>query len=393
MKRATVMWVFVGAALAALIAWVASNTYWEDVKVPMPLKGEARTNPFYVLQRFAETLGARTVWDRVLTIPPTDSVIVLSMWHWTLSATRRQALERWVESGGRLVVDETLAGDPEDFERWSGIVTDFGELDEATESVRGGQELCRLYEEELNQPLAPDLPASSYWLCDFDGLSFLVSNRETVWALRDRSGIQAMRVQVGRGSVTVINATPFRERSLFDGDHGRLFVAATGMHVGDDIHFLSEDDHPSLLALLWQHGAPVVLLSLALIGLVIWRGTVRFGPLEAPFDAARRSLAEQIRGTGQFALRHGGGDTLHAASVRALDEAAERRIPGYVRLTAKERATAVARLTGVEWKTLATAVHRTGVRRSHDLRHTIAVLEAARRQILITHIRSSHGTH
>ena len=86
MKRATVMWVFVGAALAALVAWVASNTYWEDVKVPMPLKGEARTNPFYVPQRFAEALGARTVWDRVLTIPPTDSVIVLSMWHWTLSA-------------------------------------------------------------------------------------------------------------------------------------------------------------------------------------------------------------------------------------------------------------------------------------------------------------------
>ena len=117
-----------------------------------------------------------------------------------------------------------------------------------------------------------------------------------------------MRVQVGRGSVTVINATPFRERSLFNGNHGRLFVAATGMRRGDDIHFLSEENHPSLLALLWQHGAPVVLLSLALIGLVIWRGTVRFGPLEAPSDAARRSLAEQIRGTGQFALRHGGGD-------------------------------------------------------------------------------------
>ena len=146
------MWVFVGAALAALVAWVASNTYWEDVKVPMPLKGEARTNPFYVPQRFAEALGARTVWVSGSTIPPTDSVIVLSMWHWTLSASRRQALERWVESGGRLVVDETLAGDPEDFERWSGIVTAFGDPDEAAESVLGGQELCRLYEEELNQP-------------------------------------------------------------------------------------------------------------------------------------------------------------------------------------------------------------------------------------------------
>ena len=61
-------------------------------------------------------------------------------------------------------------------------------------------------------------------MCDLDGTSFLTSHRPAVWSLRDGSGIQAMRVEVGRGSVTVINATPFRERSLFDGDHGWLFV-------------------------------------------------------------------------------------------------------------------------------------------------------------------------
>ena len=60
--------------LVALVAWVASNTYWADTKVPMPPKGEALTNPFYAVQRFAEALGARTAWDRVLTMPPADSV-------------------------------------------------------------------------------------------------------------------------------------------------------------------------------------------------------------------------------------------------------------------------------------------------------------------------------
>jgi hypothetical protein len=393
MKRVTLIWMFVGAAIVALVAWVASNTYWADMKVPMPPKGEARTNPFYAVQRFAEALGARTAWDRLLTIPPTDSVIVLSSWHWSLSAGRRQALERWVEAGGRLIVDTTVVGDLEVFERWSGIVTDYPELDATAAPAIRDQQMCRLYDEELNEAPHPDAPASTYWLCDLDGVSFLASSRPVLWALRDRSGIQAARVSVGRGRVTVINAAPFRERSVFNGDHGRLFVAATEMRRGDDIHFLSEDDHPSLLALVWQYGAPVVVLSLVLIGLVIWRRTVRFGPLKAPSDAARRSLAEQLRGTGQFTLRHGGGDALHAASVRALDEAAERRIPAYAQLTAKERATALARLTGMEWKTLARAVHRTGGHRLHELRNTIAVLEAARRQVGLGHSRSSHGTH
>jgi len=202
-----------------------------------------------------------------------------------------------------------------------------------------------------------------------------------------------MRVQVSRGSVSVINATTLRSRHLFDGDHGWLFVTSSQLRRGDDMHFLSEDAQPSLLVLLWQRGGPVVVLTLALISLVLWRVGVRFGPLAAAQPAARRSLAEQIRGTGQFALRQGGGDALLAAALRALDEAAQRRIPGYARLSTKERASALARLTGFDLQALAAAIHRARLRRSHELRSTVALLEAARRQTLIERTRSSHGTH
>jgi hypothetical protein len=95
-----------------------------------------------------------------------------------------------------------------------------------------------------------------------------------------------------------------------------------------------------MLALLWRYGAPVVTLALTLLALVLWRGGVRFGPLAAAPEAARRSLVEQIRGTGQFILRHGGGISFHAASVRALDEAAGRRVPLYS-LSPVERAAAL----------------------------------------------------
>jgi hypothetical protein len=126
------------------------------------------------------------------------------------------------------------------------------------------------------------------------------------------------------------------------------------------------------------------------VALHLWRRAVRFGPLAAPPERARRSLAEQIRGTGSFAWRHGGGESLHAACVRALDEAATRRIPGYGRSSPKERAAAVARLTGFEWPALSAAVHDSRARGGQELRSTIALLEEARRRILIKPRRRKH---
>jgi hypothetical protein len=390
MRRAILIWALVGVAGGALVWWVARNTYWTEVKVPMPPKGEALTNPFYAAQRFAEALGAHTAWDRVFTEPAPDAVIVLSGWHWTLSANRRERLERWVESGGRLVVDRMLVGGDDEFGRWSGISRRIHHAElAAAESTY--TEPCRSFQEELgDSPSAPGL-ARRYTICDVDFSSSLEVHGRAAWMLRDRSGLQAARVNVGRGSVTVINAVPFRYRVLFDGDHPSLFVSATRLHRGDAVHFLSEYDHPSLLALAWNYGAPGVMLALVLVSLALWRNAARFGPMAAPPQTARRSLAEQIRGTGEFTWRHGGGEALHAACVRALDEAARRRVHGYAYLSARDRAMALARLTGVGWNALATAIHHPRSRRSHEVRSSIALLETVRRRTLPKQIRGSHA--
>lgn len=398
MKRGHVITALIAVLLVGALSWVASVTEWEEVTVPMPPRGEALVNPFYATQRYAEALGARATWDRLLTVPSTDAVIVLSSWHWTLGVTRREQLERWVEAGGRLMVDDTLSGGEEEFARWSGIArkpygddeddedddeTDTGSTFEFQLSEKDRN--CRVFEERPYDTVPGDDgtgPAPTHVVCGVHG-SHLTTSKPVVWAVRDVAGMQAVRVRVGRGSVTVINAAPFRMRELFKGDHGWLFAAATQLRPNDEVHFLSEREHPSLLALMWTHGAPVVLLSLVLVGLALWRGGVRFGPLAAPEPAARRSLAEQIRGTGQFALRHGRGVALLSASVRALEEAAERRVRGYARLPGMERASALARLTGLNRKALATAIHQSEHASTQDLRRTIALLETARRQTLV----------
>jgi hypothetical protein len=391
-----VAWIAGLAGAAVIVYWIASSTEWTEVKIPLPPRGEAATNPYYAAQRFAEALGARTFRDRQLTVPPADAVIVVSAWHWTLTERRRYSFERWVESGGRLVVAGRLAGGEDEFERWSGITRTQRKRGRAFDASDPPLFGCRQFTEARGGSQAP-AGGDEYTVCAGDPLTFLQATRKVSWALRDEVGMQVVRVAVGRGSVTSVNASPFDERNLLDGDHGRLFVAAASLRPGDDVHFLSEDDHPSLLALLWMHGSSVVVLGLAAIALALWRNSARFGPLVNEPPTARRSLAEQIRGTGQFALRYGDGDSLHAASLRALTEAAARRVPGYAHLSPSEQAAALARLTGFERDAFTAAAYHAGLRTASELRHTIAFLETARREMLnsrpaSTASASNHGT-
>lgn len=417
--------------------WIASNTEWVEHTLPMPSKGEAARNPFYASQRFAEQLGATTSWDRVFVEPPADAVIVLSTWQWTLSTNRRIALERWVERGGRLVVDRALFGGVDQFEKWSGIAwkyvipdeddeeaeepgedsveaddgaegeeaaegEDAADTEEGAETADGADAddteededdeeheaeadvmPCREAVEERDGAPVSSQRALNRMLCTGGGFGMLATSKPELWGVRDERGLQVLRVQVGRGSVTVINGMPFRSRALFDGDHAWLLVAATQMTRGDEIHFLSQDDYPGLLAIAWMRGWPVIVLGGLLIAFLLWRGAMRFGPLQAPPALARRSLAEQIRGTGQFVLRGGGAPALHAAMVRAFEEAVRKHVKGYGGLTGESRTSALAAAVGDRGRAeaLAAAMNDGARTDASDSRRTLARIEAARRQV------------
>jgi len=375
--------------LVLIIVWIARNTSWDDVSIPVPPKGEARTNPFYAVQHFASALGARAVRDRTFAVPPADSVLVLSGWHWSLVRDRRQAIERWVESGGRLVVDSLLVTTNQDFEQWAGLDRASVKM---TDAFRPSRSRCRTFiERTAGSPVRSARPTLS--LCGAQYLWSLTTKKPVEWSIGDSSGMQAIRVRVGQGHVTWINASPFRYQQLFDGDHGLLFVGATDLRRGDDVHFLSEDDMPHLLLLVWRWGAPLVVLALLIIALLIWRSAARLGPLVAPEPAERRSLAEQIRGTGYFALHHGGADALHGAAVRAFEEAVRRRVPGYSALSASERGEALQRISGMNGTEVLSAVYQPPSQRTSQLRASIAIIETARRHILDKLTRSAYGTH
>jgi hypothetical protein len=287
-----------------------------------------------------------------------------------------------VESGGHLVVDRSLIGGDRELESWTGIKREVLALEENAANENEEEDDCADLEVET-VTADPSTSSVSYFICGIEPGSRLTTNsrRRATWLLSDAEGMQALRVEIGRGSFTLINGTPFDNHTIFDGDNALLFIAATGLDRGDRILFLSDEENASLLDLIWTHGAPVVLLSLGVIALALWRGSLRFGPPAGAADPARRSLAEQIVGTGRFTLRYGGGRALHAAAVRALHETARRYISGYGSMQGHTRIAALATATGMDESSLAEAIHYAGSRSAGELRKVVTLLETARRRI------------
>jgi hypothetical protein len=170
-----------GIMLIVLLGlFIANNTYWEDIPIPTPAKGEAITNPFYAAQRFAEELGATTRRDRSLMVPSPQSVIVLSVWHWDLSPQRQAALRRWVESGGRLVVDRAISGDLSEFKSWSGLEWDYNE--EVADAYHEEHDEDEYEECAPVEEVAPQ-QGPSYSMCGLD-FSFVKTERPMSGASR-----------------------------------------------------------------------------------------------------------------------------------------------------------------------------------------------------------------
>jgi hypothetical protein len=365
--------------------WLARNTHWEDVEVHTPMKGEAATNPFYALQHLSEALGAHTqVRHEIVNLPSSRGVIVVNFWNWNIIPERRKRLEQWVSDGGRLLVGSNEVSE-QAFVEWSGVkeMPAPGRDQEAPRRTlpKSNSLTCGSLTRRLTS--ATD-SKEHYSPCGYELAHGLLTTRKVTWRLLDRDGhTQAVRIPIGRGSVTVLNEVSPGNLGVLCGEYGLLFAAATQLHRGDQVTFLTEGGGGSLLGLIWQYGAPVVVLAAVLIALWLWRSGVRFGPLAAATESARRSLAEQIRGTGQFTLRFGGGAALHAACVRALNEVASRNIVHYERLDADARVAALAKLTRLQPADLTRALYDDKDRvKPQEIRRTIAFLEAARRRLL-----------
>jgi hypothetical protein len=421
MTRRWIIAGFVLAALGLLAYYIAQVTTWREVTIPTPLRGEAAVNPFYAAGELVDELGGVATWRRDLNeMPDPSSVLVISGMHWDVSDARRRRIERWVESGGRLVVDGTLLG-VDALESWAGLRSDYFETEarETEESVsdtegdaqpaeRAGEAVVTDTGAETNEntkdhddtsrddespagptagchqfrhaPIAADRAVPREWTyCEAQDAQRFVASGRVSWGLRDEFGYVAARLPKGRGSVGLVQGEPFSWREVQRVDHALVLLEAMQFRRGDRVLFLSADREQSLLELAWRHGWPVVCVGLLAALLALWRAGARFGPPVPEPDAARRSLGEQILGTGRFIMRSGGTRTLHTAALKATDDLAQRRLRNYARLDEAGRCRALAEASGIEVAKIHAARDWARTARSHELPAAIACLESVRR--------------
>ncbi len=405
MTRGRLILLILVPALLLLIYGIVVNSTWKEVKVPTPLQGEAAINPFYAAEKLVKELGAEGRWSRDLTqLPKPTEALLVSGWHWNVSAPRRERLQRWVESGGRLVVDGSVVGieeladwldveivypfedEEEDYSTDPDTYQSEEAASEAEQMTSDDLQDCRDFSHEVSPPGIEHL-RDRWTFCSFDRDRRFVGQSNVTWALADSVGTQVIRVSRGRGSVTIVDGTPFMWRELQRVDHGLLLVNALQLRRGDAVLFLSGDREDSLLDLIWRHGWPVVLLGLVTVLTLLWRRGARLGPLLPDPDPARRSLGEQILGTGRFIFRAGGAHALHTAALQALDRIAEQKLRGYARMTEPARVSALAEATAIDASRLASARDWPRAAKPGELATAVACLESARRLIAALKIR------
>lgn len=382
------------AALAAGGAWLVRHTEWVEERIPLPLTPELQRDGAHVARAWLQRLGMKVVQASDLSaLPPRGATLVLSTALWNAVPGTSDRLQRWVDEGGHLVLDGSALLQDEQANwlplRWD---TSMPAARDAEYRLQR-RDWCRLLEPRAGLPPAWGSDSGFVACLRAEG-RLAMPQAPLLWALDSSEiGAEALRVAFGRGRVTAFGAhflfdsqgpreplRNFSNRGLLEGDNAPLLAALVDAQPGGEVWFVTALDRPPLPQWLWQHAQPVLLLAAAALLLWLWRAGTRFGPLQTPPPPTRRSLAAQVRGLADFLFRHQPA-ALHAAALRALEEAAAARIAGWRRLAAPARAAALARATRLPEARIAAALEPAAPRNALAWSEALALIETLRRAL------------
>lgn len=393
MRMSASSWVVL--VLAALLGlWLFTATEWTDIEVDTPAKGEALTNPTYVLQKLAQRMGVKVVKTTGFEkMPPAYATMMLDQAPDSLLPENRDRIKQWVQQGGHLVVPSSwLDGDerakmgvwpPMELE----AVSD-EQAQNASASAAKAPNSDNAHCESLQHSrgadqvfASPDGPLS---YCGWADIS-----RQTIkgvgpvlWSLDSSIGPQAMRVQAGQGTVTAsrVSAYLFDNTQIFKGHHGAIMVALLGMHAGQELWIVEEDAREPLPLWLWNQADMVwVLAGLALV-MWLWHVAPRFGPMKPALPLERRSMAEQLSGTAAF-MKNTGRAALHAAQRRALEDVAMVKLPRYRSMSVAQKIAAISEATGCDRAALEQAMQMQSFLHQATWLDACALMERVRRRL------------
>lgn len=340
--------VLVGLLLATMVAgvgyWFFTHYELKPHEEQLGAQGEAARNSLFYARLFLKRMGIPTETKHTLTIPDTQTVIVLDSERYVLSQDKIQALLNWVEQGGHLVTrlrnkqtaktppkestantnaEETKESTtstptevPADDKFEDEIDTSTSTQPEPTQENAKSSQAHDLLQEVLDikggmqqsipaddLPLHAKLPNNDKDLSvDFD-LFRAIKSTSHAWAIDSPKGDYWVVHKVhGKGAVTLVSDLSFADNSaLGNEDNAEFFWSLLHtQYTPEQVWLVHDQEYPSLLELMWEYGWLVMLSFGALLLLIAWAWMPRFGalvPLPAP---SRRRITEHLQAAGRF---------------------------------------------------------------------------------------------
>jgi hypothetical protein len=331
MKR-RLLWSSAGATICLVLftAWFL-NTF-ERVSVPrrQAPQAEARENRYLALERFLGRLGRpvdRTSDADVVHRLPSAGALILDRGRaYHLTDVRQEALMRWVDGGGYLILVPELGDAPDPLIDLFDLVWTESESQEDGAVVSSptprGPERLSVTIPGTTRPL---------WVAFESGLT--PTGQAPDWMATDATrGAAVLHFGYGRGSVSIIAHLDelISNDAIADNDHAELVSTLLQRYQPrGGVFLLTRLDIPSLGEWL-QSKAPLLLVSVAALLLTwLWSVVPRFGVARPEPPQERRELHEHLLAVGRYVQQQGGRAAWLAVVRSAVEGAVARRHPSY----------------------------------------------------------------
>ena len=329
--------IVLGAVAFAIALWAYFNFETVTERRFVGYSGEAARNPLLALERLAREMGVEaTTVRRATDLERLDpgAILVLAAHRHGMTPERVARVIRWVEDGGRLVV-EAEALDTRDA------------LLEALQVARRAAATLHNASTEIALPghRPMKIVIVPIALADMQGRPGFKAAHATGTAL--------LQFAQGRGSVAVLPSFWFMTNGqIGHADHAAFAWAllnygpkAAGR--ASSVVIAPRFDRPSLFAWLAGEALPALVAAAVLLALWLARAIPRFGPVLTHGEGARRRLLDHLRASGRFQWSaHQAPRLLAAAREGCLANIAKAR-PALANLEPSERLARYAELTGL----------------------------------------------
>ncbi|MEN8132909.1 MAG: DUF4350 domain-containing protein [Pseudomonadota bacterium] len=362
--------------------WITTNLERKEIEIKVGYQGEAKANPLLAARRFIKGMGipAETLPSLLQTqrLPPVDDTLVIATQRAAVVPQHHDLLLDWVNQGGHLILAARQADmSPAGTEIRDDLLNSLGISVYAAENDESSIEDITLLDIDLPQ-------ARDFLVIELSRFfSFRPKDINPDFVLEDEQGIYLIHARHGKGHVSVLCELGF----ISNGRIGKYDQAEFLWHLlhlagaVNKVWLVHTEQMPPLWQWLWQHGWPLIIGLMLLLGAWLGVSMPRFGPLLPLPAPRRRRLLEHIEASGRFLW--GQGQQRHL--LNSVESALERRLlahhPGWTTLSYPRREQLLAEFNQLAVQDIHALLHDSPTDDAQAFTRRIQLLESIRKKL------------